>query len=156
MRVENARFGVETITRSDHTARSATKLRSNSPIDQRLSARPDRNTLEKIQQGGPSLGGSSLKARLQFIPDQFNGARSAPEKETSQTSRLTPSPSKRNCQPIALSVQSDANCSPARLPCNKIGRKNRLICQTSPIFGSSSSRSAPLTLIAQCSFEVFA
>jgi putative transposase len=37
----NTRLGVETITRSDLTARSATKPRSNSSIGQRHSARPD-------------------------------------------------------------------------------------------------------------------
>ena len=55
-RVENARLGVETITRRDPTARSATKPRSSSSTDQRPSARPDRNTLEKAQPGGPRLG----------------------------------------------------------------------------------------------------
>jgi putative transposase len=54
--VQNARLGVETTTRSDHTARSATKSRSNSSTDQRHSARPDRATLEKAQHGGPGLG----------------------------------------------------------------------------------------------------
>src|SRR5262245_61035809 len=62
MRVENARLGVETTTRRDHTARSATKHRSSLSTDQRLSARPDRNTLEEAQQGGPSSGGSSVSS----------------------------------------------------------------------------------------------
>src|SRR5262249_42080685 len=47
MRGENARLGVETITRSDLTARSATKPRSSSSIGQWHTARPDWNVLEK-------------------------------------------------------------------------------------------------------------
>src|SRR5262249_56957732 len=47
MRGENARLGVETITRSDLTARSATKPRSSSSIGQWHAARPDWNVLEK-------------------------------------------------------------------------------------------------------------
>src|SRR6516162_7948053 len=60
MRGENARLGVETTTRSDHIARSATKPRSSSSTDQRHSARPDRSWLEKAQHSGPRIGSSSL------------------------------------------------------------------------------------------------
>src|SRR6516164_6731308 len=59
MRGENARLGVETTTRSDHIARSATKPRSSSSTDQRHSARPDRSWLEKAQHSGPRIGSSS-------------------------------------------------------------------------------------------------
>src|SRR5262249_47942918 len=56
MRDENARLGVETTTRSDLTARSATKPRSSGSISQWHAARTDRNWLEKASrpvQGGP-------------------------------------------------------------------------------------------------------
>src|SRR5262249_58866152 len=76
MRAENARLGVETTTRSDLTARSATKPRSSLSIDQRHTARPDRNRLEKIQLPGPRMGSSSSGARLQSVLDQFKGATS--------------------------------------------------------------------------------
>src|SRR5262245_26064807 len=59
MRDENARLGVETITRSDLTARSATKPRSSSSIGQWHAARTDPNWLEKGQQAGPRMGSSS-------------------------------------------------------------------------------------------------
>src|SRR6516165_2703306 len=62
MRGENARLGVETTTRSDHIARSATKPRSSSSTDQRHSARPDRSWLEKAQHSGPRIGSSSKLA----------------------------------------------------------------------------------------------
>src|SRR5215471_2978192 len=59
MRAENARLGVETTTKNDLTARSAIKPRSRLSTDQRQSARPDHEMLEKYQQGGPRMGSSS-------------------------------------------------------------------------------------------------
>src|SRR5262245_53686202 len=59
MRVENARLGVETTTRKGLTARSATKPRSSSSIDQWRTARPERTALEKGQHAGPRTGSSS-------------------------------------------------------------------------------------------------
>src|SRR4029077_5288771 len=59
MRAENARLGVETTTKNDLTARSATYPRSRSSNDQRQSARADREWLGKSQQGGPRMGSSS-------------------------------------------------------------------------------------------------
>jgi hypothetical protein len=74
------RFGAVLLPQSPKvtglTAQSATKLRSSSSIDQWRTARPERNRLEKIQPAGPRMGNSSLKARLQFTLDQFNGATS--------------------------------------------------------------------------------
>src|SRR6516225_584411 len=71
MRGEHARLGVETTTRSDHIARSATKPRSSSSTDQRHSARPDRSWLEKAQHSGPRIGSSSMPVEpwLNRAPD---------------------------------------------------------------------------------------
>jgi hypothetical protein len=52
------RRDVETTTRSDHIAPSATKSRLSLSTDQRHSARPDRNALENAQQH-PTIGGGS-------------------------------------------------------------------------------------------------
>src|SRR5215831_12169239 len=66
MRAENARLGVETTTRSDLTARSATKPRSSLLIGQWHTARVDRNWLEKAQQPGPRMGSSPEGSRLKL------------------------------------------------------------------------------------------
>jgi hypothetical protein len=60
-------------TRSNHTARSATKSRSSSSTDQRHSARPDRATLEKAQHGGPTMGSGSLMSNTYLKSDRFQG-----------------------------------------------------------------------------------
>jgi hypothetical protein len=62
MRGENARLGVETITRRDRTARSATKPRSSSSTDQWRTARPERNRLEKSS--CPVQGWGAVQNRL--------------------------------------------------------------------------------------------
>jgi putative transposase len=56
-----------------HSA-SATNPRSSSSIDQRHSARPDRDTLEKAQQGGPKIGGSSMQRELYSSADESWGS----------------------------------------------------------------------------------
>src|SRR6516165_7439105 len=73
MRGENARLGVETTTRSDHIARSATKPRSSSSTDQRHSARPDRSWLEKAQHSGPRIGSSSRPMRGYLVMAEKKG-----------------------------------------------------------------------------------
>jgi hypothetical protein len=79
MRVENARLGVETITRKGLTARSATKPRSSSSIDQWRTARPERNRLEKIQQGRSKDG------------EQFNPTRDSTHRWMKERAQVTPS-----------------------------------------------------------------
>src|SRR5262249_24872723 len=75
MRVENARLGVETITRRDRTARSATKPRSSSSIDQWRTVRPERTRLEKIQRAGPRMGSSSRGDGLYPFLEELAGLR---------------------------------------------------------------------------------
>jgi hypothetical protein len=75
MHAENARLHVETTTRKGLTARSATKPRSSSSIDQWRTARPERNRLEKIQPAGPRMGSSSPTVRLQSPLDKSWGQR---------------------------------------------------------------------------------
>ena len=65
---ENARLGVETTTRNDPTARSATTPRSSSSIGQRHTARSDRYILENGQRAGPRMGSSSTT-----LPDSTHG-----------------------------------------------------------------------------------
>lgn len=64
------RFGVETTTKYDRTARSATNRRFRSCWHQRHTARPDANTLENARQGGPETGSSSVALKLEVRADQ--------------------------------------------------------------------------------------
>jgi hypothetical protein len=75
---ENARLGVETTTRSDHIARQTTKPRSSSSIDQRYSARPDRDAL--VQRRGPTIGGKSRQLLLRSDDGPIFGATQCAEK----------------------------------------------------------------------------
>src|SRR5437764_1678775 len=62
MRAENGRLGVEATTRSDLTARSATKPRPNSSIVQWRTARPERNRLEKSSRAVQGWGAAHRRS----------------------------------------------------------------------------------------------
>jgi hypothetical protein len=67
------RLGVETTTRNDLTARSATKPRSRSFSGQGQSARPDRCGLEKVRQPGPRMGSSPRSRTVKSQMGQYRG-----------------------------------------------------------------------------------
>jgi hypothetical protein len=64
---ENARLGVGTTMRSDHTARSATKCQSSWLIGQRHAAYPDQSAPEKGRQPGPRMASGSNQSRILLI-----------------------------------------------------------------------------------------